>query len=598
MYYFNSWNSEFKQPFGAIKTGEVMKVNFSSDKENVTIKFIIRRDFGLRHEFDMHPIEKGLYSSSVQFDVGHGLYFYYFEISEQSDWGLVKHYYGRSESGGEGVLYISEQDVRPFQVTVYDKDDKAPEWYRDAVFYQIFPDRFNNGNSDGKINAPKPNSFIYGSHQDQPMYVKEENGDIARWDFFGGNLKGITQKIPYLKELGVTAIYLNPIFSATSNHRYDTNDYLAIDTMLGSEVDFKELIDKLHENKMHLVLDGVFSHVGKDSRYFNLAGTFGSKEGATKTPKSPYFDWFKFTDYPNDYKSWWGIKDLPEIDKDNESFRNFIYGEKDSVLEKWNNFGIDGWRLDVADELPDSFIRGIRKNLNQYENMVLIGEVWEDASNKISYGQRRDYILGDSLHGCMNYPFRDLIIRYLNGTIPANEIAHQLLGLSENYPKDIFYNNLNNLGTHDTERILTMIQPKNNDNAVSLMFSLPGVPCIYYGDEAGLTGGKDPNNRKFFPWDNIDPTYYKQYKKWSNYRTENEVLRSGDFSTFYCGDLLGIIRYTENDYFVTLINPSDQEIRIDFNAISFLQNLGVQEELKAKLDGLQIEKNETLFFKK
>ena len=206
-------------------------------------------------------------------------------------------------------------------------------------------------------------------------------------------------------------------------------------------------------------------------------------------------DWFKFTEYPMNYKSWWGIKDLPEVDKDNPSFRDFIYGDTHSVLAKWNQFGIDGWRLDVADELPDSFIRGIRKNLSRYPETILIGEVWEDASNKISYGQRRNYILGESLQAVMNYPFRDLIIAYLTMTKTAQDLAYQMLVLSENYPHDIFYNNFNNLGTHDTERILTMVGDEANDLAVGMLFSLPGVPCIYYGDEAGLTGRK---TRKYF----------------------------------------------------------------------------------------------------
>ncbi|WP_374286150.1 glycoside hydrolase family 13 protein [Lactococcus sp.] len=597
MYYFNSWNSEYKQPFGAIKAGQVMKINFSSTKENIAVKFIIRRDFGQRHEFEMQEIETGLYSSSVQFDVGHGLYFYYFEITEPTDWGDVKQYYGRSENNGEGVLYISEQDVKPYQVTVYDFDDKAPDWYRDAVFYQIFPDRFNNGNPDGKINAPKANSFLYGSLKDDPFYVKEENGAIARWDFFGGNLKGITAKIPYLKTLGVSAIYLNPIFSATSNHRYDTNDYLEIDEMLGDEVDFKELLDELHANQMHLVLDGVFSHVGKNSRYFNISKQYGENEGATQSIQSPYFDWFKFTDYPQDYKSWWGIKDLPEVDKDNESFRQFIYGKTNSVLQKWNDFGLDGWRLDVADELPDSFIRGIRENLNQYQDTVLIGEVWEDASNKISYGKRRDYILGDSLHGCMNYPFRDMIIRYLTGGMSAYDIAHQLMILSENYPTDIFYNNLNNLGTHDTERILTMIGQENNANAVGLMFSLPGVPCIYYGDEAGLTGGKDPSNRKYFPWDNIPEDTYQLYQKWTKLRNQENLLRAGSFTSFYADNCLGILRYDAGGAFVSMFNPSNEQVNFHFEDLHFSQKEVLSEEIKAMLQEIKIEAKSNVSFK-
>ena len=410
--------------------------------------------------------------------------------------------------------------------------------------------------------------------------MKEENGDIARWDFFGGNLRGIINKIPYLKELGINAIYLNPIFSGTSNHRYDTNDYLKIDSMLGTQEDFQELINLLHQEQMHLVLDGVFSHVGKNSLYFNISGDYGDDEGAAKNPDSPYFDWFKFENYPFDYKSWWGIKDLPEIDKDNESFRDFIYGRKNSVLSKWNDLGIDGWRLDVADELPDSFIKGIRENLDRYSEKILIGEIWEDASNKISYGTRRKYILGGSLQACMNYPFRDLIINLLNGNRSCQDVAHQLMTLQENYPKDIFYNNLNNLGTHDTERILTMVGKENLPIAVSLLFVLPGIPCIYYGDEAGLSGGKDPENRKYFPWDDISPEIYDYYKSWTKKRLLENSLKEGEFSSFYSDRLLGILRYTDSEVFVEVINPSEDEIKIDYSEITFLQKFDFMPKLK------------------
>lgn len=584
MYYYNSWDADFKQPFGAIRVGQIMKVNLKTDKENVTVKFIIRRDFGARSEFDMQKIEPGIFSSSVKFDVGQGLYYYYFEISEPTDWGITKFYYGCSGLGGEGVLYMNENDVRPYQATVFSKADPAPDWYRQAVFYQIFPDRFYNGNSDEKINHPKPNSFIYATKEDTPLYVKDEKGDVIRWDFFGGNIRGIIKKISYLKELGVNALYLNPIFSATTNHRYDTNDYLQIDSMLGTEEDFQELVHLLHSEKMHLILDGVFSHVGKDSRYFNISGQYGSDVGAAKNPNSRYIDWFKFTEYPVDYKSWWGIKDLPEVDKDNASFRNFIYGETDSVLAKWNQLGVDGWRLDVADELPDSFIRGIRKNLARYPDTVLIGEVWEDASNKISYGHRRDYILGDSLHGVMNYPFRELIIGYLTLVKSAQDLAYQMMVLSENYPQDIFYNNLNNLGTHDTERILTMVGDEANDLAVGMLFSLPGVPCIYYGDEAGLTGRKDPKNRKFFPWENIHEPSYKLYKEWAAKRRGEKALYQGKFTPFFQENILGILRYTESEAFIYVINPTEAEVTISFGDIHFLQKVAFKDLLEECLD--------------
>lgn len=588
MYYYNSWSTAHKKPFGAIRVGQMMEVLFDSDKPHVEVKFIIRRDFGKRYEFSMERTAIGKFRVLVPFDVGRGLYFYYFEISEPSDWGKIRHYYGSTGIGGEGILYGNEHDVKPYQLTVYDGEDVSPKWYREAIFYQIFPDRFHNGNEDGHINHPKPNSFIYGTKADTPFYVKEENGDLARWDFFGGNLQGIIKKIPYLKELGVTALYLNPIFSAISNHRYDTSDYLEIDSMLGTLDDFKELLKKVHESDMHVILDGVFSHVGKNSRYFNINGDYGDKEGAAKNPDSPYFQWFKFENYPLEYKSWWGIKDLPEIDKENTSFQNFIYGQEDSVLAKWNKLGIDGWRLDVADELPDHFIRGIRENLAHYPEKVLIGEIWEDASNKISYGARRNYILGEGLQGCMNYPFRDLIINFLIGKRSSQETAQRFMSLYENYPHSIFYGNLNNLGTHDTERILTMVGSRNNLLAIAMLFSLPGVPCIYYGDEVALTGGKDPDNRKYFPWEKPRDEVFQTYQVWSKKRVKEQVLIQGDFSMFFTSTLLGILRYTEQEVYVQLINSNEENFRLNFKEITFLQPLDFLSLLEQSLEDIEI----------
>ena len=580
MYYFNPWEAKCKWPFGAVKLYEDVSFAFSSDQD-VSIKLVIHRDFGSRHEFDLARVDDRTFSTTIQFDKGAALYFYHFEIIENTDWGGRRLYYGRSALGGEGLAVENEHDVTNFQLTVIEKEDPTPAWYRDAVFYQIFPDRFNSGKPDGQVLAPKPNSFIYGAKTDDPFYIKDETGDIARWDFYGGNLEGIIAKIPYLKQLGVTAIYLNPVFLARSNHRYDTSDYLQIDPMLGTEADFRALIEALHAEGMHIILDGVFSHVGQDSRYFNIFGKFGPDEGAAKNINSPYFDWFKFNNYPYDYKSWWGIKDLPEVDKDNQSFRDFIYGAYDSVLAKWETFGVDGWRLDVADELPDSFIRGIRARLNTYEDQVLIGEVWEDASNKISYGKRRDYILGDSLQGVMNYPFRDLIIRYATEQIDAKNVAYALMTLRDNYPRDVFYGNLNNIGTHDSERILSMVGDEHMEIAVGMMFMLPGVPCIYYGDEAGLTGLKDPANRKYFPWENIYAPIYEVYRHWSHERLASQALRTGDMKLGFVDNVLVIVRLEGDETIVYLTNPNRHEITVDFSRIQFLQEFSKAAEIKA-----------------
>jgi len=400
--------------------------------------------------------------------------------------------------------------------------------------------------------------------------------------------------------LGVSAIYLNPIFESKSNHRYDTADYFKIDSLLGDEKDLQKLIEILNQNEMRIILDGVFSHVGKNSRYFNFDGEYGTEIGAYQNKESRYYSWFKFDEHKN-YKSWWGIDDLPEIDKENRCYQEFIYGDIDSVLAKWNKFNIDGWRLDVADELPDEFIRGIRLNLESYSEKILIGEVWEDASQKISHDKRRDYVLGGMLHACMNYPFRELILNLLNKNLEPREVARNLTVLQENYPRDIFYNNFNNLGTHDTERILTMFGGEQGKlaTAVGLLFILPGVPCIYYGDEVGLTGGKDPDNRKYYPWGHENHEIYRFYKKWTKIRNTSKVLSTdSDMFCFYTKDLLGIIRHDNQGYCLYVVNVQNFIIKINPDELIFTRHSPLSyEKLKSMLLDVEIKAGDNYFLK-
>lgn len=571
--YYDPWRTEHKEPFGAVMDRDFVKFSITIAETAVEAAYlVIHKDAQEPYYIQLENYGTDYYCYDFFVNEGVGLYFYHFEIHLRKENQLEKIYYGRNEQG-ENICFLSKEAVHEYQLTCCQKKEKAPKWYRDAVFYQIFPDRFFNGNPDGRVNAPKPNTFLYGRMQDNPLYIKNQEGEILRWDFYGGNLKGIIKKIPYLKELGVTAIYLNPIFEANSNHRYDTGDYLKIDEILGDESDFNELIAALHENEMHLVLDGVFNHVGKNSRYFDYDGSYG-KIGAYQSTESPYFDWFKFEEYPEKYKAWWGVKDLPEIAKENPDFQDFIYGTH-SVLDKWNQLGVDGWRLDVADELPDYFIQGIRKNLDRYKDKILIGEVWEDASNKIAYQQRRQYILGDHLHSVMNYPLRTVIIDFLKGDCSPRDAAKILTQLEENYPADIFYNNFNNIGTHDTPRILSELEGDKQklDLAFAFLTFMPGIPCIYYGDEAGLTGGKDPENRKFFPWEQIDEECYGSCQRWLQMRKDHALLRQGDFRLLFCDELLLILRYDQENYLMAVFNPTEEEQILKKQQIQSLRDL-------------------------
>ncbi|MDT2674112.1 glycoside hydrolase family 13 protein [Enterococcus dongliensis] len=564
--YFNPWLERYKQPFGAVQEKTEVNIWLSVlEQQNIEVFLVVHKEGSTTGQkiFAMNAVAEDRFHFRATMDQGWGLYFYYFKIIHESEGYKITQYYGFHGQGGEGKIYGSEREVIPYQLTCYQKPEIAPSWYRDAVFYQIFPDRFANGNPDRKINQPKKDSFIYATEEDTPFYIKNQQNEIARWDFFGGNFKGIQAKIPYFQGLGITAVYLNPIFEASSNHRYDTNDYFKVDGVLGTEEDFRELIAALHEAGIAVVLDGVFSHVGKNSRYFNLSGLYGKSTGAARNPQSPYYEWFTFNHYPDDYKAWWGVTDLPEVRKENPSYQEFIYGDLDSVLSKWTTMGVDGWRLDVADELPDEFISGIRKQLASYQEKILIGEVWEDASNKIAYDTRRKYVFGDHLQGVMNYPLRQQILAILKQSRSLKDICEEMIRYQENYPTDFYYNQLNNIGTHDTERILTMLDGSIEalDQAWGLMFMMPGIPCVYYGDEAGLTGGKDPENRKFFPWQAIDPAIFENCRKWITRRKTFDVLKQGEFFPFYSQkqQIFGIIRYLEEAYVIYAINLSEQE---------------------------------------
>ena len=400
--------------------------------------------------------------------------------------------------------------------------------------YQIFVDRFNNGNDEGKINNPKKNSFIYGDWNDEPFYIKDNEGNIVRWDFYGGNLLGVIEKLEYIKSLGVTTIYLNPIFEAVSCHKYDTGDYKKIDPMFGDEDIFKRLCEEAKKLGIGIVLDGVFSHTGVDSKYFNKFGNYDSL-GAYEAKESPYYNWYRFYDYPNKYECWWGIDNQPNVEELEPSYVNYIINARDSVVNKWMGLGASGWRLDVADELPDEFIYKMKKKIKEINSeAVLIGEVWEDASNKISYDKHRAYLYGEELDSITNYPFRDNIISFLKGDIDGYYFSRRIMSLYENYPKESFYSNMNMLGTHDTERIFTMLDENQNSlkHALIIQMTFPGVPLIYYGDEAGLTGGKDPMNRKTYPWGKENKDILDMYKKLTTMRKENSIFAKGDFKIY------------------------------------------------------------------
>ena len=297
---------------------------------------------------------------------------------------------------------------------------------------------------------------LHENWSDIPEYRPNEQGEILNNDFFGGTLRGIASKLDYLESLHVRTIYLNPIFQAYSNHRYDTGDYKRIDPMLGTEEDFRALCAQAAARGMRVILDGVFNHTGYDSRYFNGSGRYNSL-GAHQSKDSPYYGWFDFKRWPDEYGSWWGIYTLPQVNEMNEDYLRYIIEDEDSVIRRWLRLGASGWRLDVADELPDAFIRHLTAAAKREKpDALVLGEVWEDASNKISYSERRAYFHGGELDSVMNYPLSDAILAFLGGGT-AEHFAETMECIRENYPHDVFYSLMNVVGTHDTARTLTLL---------------------------------------------------------------------------------------------------------------------------------------------
>lgn len=506
---FDSFLVANRDPFGAVIVGETITLHTQGHAEEVRLR-VYDDETGKVTWYDLHEEDEDNWV--VEISAAHaGLLYYRFEVIDgYNQYWLAAQ--GNNLGGAAEVYGMHHASIPDFQITVMAELEELPEWYQEARFYHIFVDRFNNGNKDMHVNNPKPNSFIYANKRDTPFYVRDKQGEIARWEFFGGNFQGIAEKLDYILELGCNAIYLSPIFEANSNHRYDTSDYLALDPILGDEDDFKFLLDEAHKRGMHIILDGVFNHVGQYSRYFNKDGHF-KEPGAYQGPSSKYYHWFDFTDFPDEYNSWWGVKDLPVINKSEASYRKFIYGDKDSVINHWNNFGVDGWRLDVADELPDDFIAGIRDQMSKEQ--VLIGEVWEDASNKVAYDQRRQYLLGGGLQATMHYPLRNLILDFMLEEIDARVFTTVLMTLESNYPKNAFFGAFTNMGTHDTKRLFTEMgeDEEKLKRALELWLTMPGVPCVYYGDEMGMTGVKDPENRGYFPWDEPRGEIFNKFQR-------------------------------------------------------------------------------------
>lgn len=521
------------------------------------------------YEVDFNPAE-----------IGVGLYYFFVDIDCQC--GKL---YGYKR--GRELIFSSDYRMQSwYQLSISDFKYNKSYDKLGGIIYHIFVDRFNKG---GSI-APKPGTVTDDNWHVVPEYPLYPGAPLKNNHFYGGTLWGIADKLDYLSSLGVNTIYLSPIFDAASNHKYDTGDYMTVDSMFGGEEALVELIRKAKEKGIGIILDGVFNHTGSDSLYFNREGHYDTI-GAYQSKKSKYFSWYDFKDYPDKYTCWWGIDILPRIHPDKPSCRKYFVG-KDGVIDKYAKLGIDGFRLDVADELSDDFISEIKKRLNHYnKHSVLYGEVWEDASNKISYDVRKKYFLGQELDGVMNYPIRKGIIDFLTQK-QSEMLEYALTDIINNAPAKIRNMQMNLLGTHDTERILTVLggersegrsneylsKKKMNDlergtakrrlrMAYAILATVPGIPSVFYGDEAGLEGYHDPFNRMPYPWGHEDHKLINYFRLIGKIRRENNIYKEGEFNlTYIDSSTLVFERYDENYSYITFVNNTKQLIKVEFSS--------------------------------
>lgn len=582
-YPYNSRNGLYRNHLGALTEGATLRLKLLLHNDaHVHGAFLkMRRDseksFRTVRMFPTDTLDSYRFYE-CEITPSEGLYWYGFYYT--SDYGVFNVVKSEHSMG-----IVSKDEGGLWQLTVYSRDFKTPEWLKGGIIYQIFPDRFYRS---GKKKANVPDDrFICTDWEKQPEYRQNAGKCSLGNDYYGGDFKGIEQKLPYLKSLGVSCIYLNPIFLAHSNHRYNTADYLKLDPMLGTEEDFCSLIKSAEKQGIYIILDGVFSHTGDDSVYFNRRKRYGDG-GAFNSADSPFYSWYKFGSYEQGYACWWGVPSLPETDEEDLSFSNFITGEN-GVIRRWLKTGVRGWRLDVADELPDSFLDKIRLAVKaDGDENYLLGEVWEDATNKISYGVRRRFLRGKQLDSVMNYPLGEAIISFITGG-DAAKLCDTVEEILENYPLPAVNVLMNHIGTHDTARILTRLAKGNapvGDRewqskqvltpdelahgckllklAALIQYTMPGVPSLYYGDEVGMAGYGDPFCRAGYPWGRENTELLEFYKKLGAFRRASDVFKNGGFTPIFAdGSVIAYIRYDGKSAVLIAVNRSTDTCEIE-----------------------------------
>ena len=565
MYIFDESDVYFRNPGGAIEAPGTLTLQIKLRRgETVNPRVCLYPDGGeIRETLMLYDHAVGVfdvYKLELRFENA-GLYWYHFLV----------------DSTMGTTFTVPEYSGGGFQITAYKPNAAQPEWIWGGVIYHIFVDRFRNGGKL-RLGAGAVHRADWGGC---PYFLPDERGIVRNNDFFGGDLYGVIEKLPYLEEIGVTCIYLSPIFEANSNHKYDTGDFLKVDVAFGGDEALEKLCKDAAKRGMRVILDGVFNHVGSDSVYFNRYGRYDSV-GAHQSRHSPYRDWFIFRD-DGTYEAWWGIELLPAVNKRNKQYKDFLCN-KDGVIAHWMKKGVSGWRLDVVDELQDELLDPLCAAMRREKDDVYItGEVWEDASHKIAYSVRRRYFQGGQLDSVTNYPLKNaIIICLLNGDVLT--LADTMASLCRNYPKNVLDSLMNIIGTHDTMRILSVLSgatlPDNklamshfklSDEEVTLakkrlrlasalQFTLPGVPCVYYGDEAGMEGGIDPFNRICYPWGHEDKELVSWYAKLAKIRKNNKCFRDGVYTLIEArAGLFAFTRGEGNKRVLIAVNVSDSD---------------------------------------
>lgn len=592
---FDSKSLVHKIPFGTLVPDEtcVLNIHIPISVETQKAVCILKSDDGTTTLQEIPLVKKETADPyeiwSCQFSFPHpGLFFYYFYITTK-DGGFRLFKQGDDTNMEAGDLW---------QVSCIPADFHTPDWAKGATIYQIFPDRFRKcGDCDltGKLTPYTVHSDWY----EEVVWQPTPEGKVLNNDFYGGNFKGITEKMDYIASLGTTILYLNPISKSFSSHRYDTGDYKVPDPMLGTLEDFREMVDCAHAHGIKVILDGVYAHTGSNSPYFNREGQFDSV-GAFNSKESPYYSWFTFYSWPHVYNSWWSFDTLPTVNKMDPAFVEFIITGEDSVIAFWLRQGIDGFRLDVADELPDEFIKLLYNRVKQINpDAYVLGEVWEDASNKTAYNRRRTYFTNAELDSVMNYPFRTAIINFVRGFDSGKGLKDTVMSIVENYPQEVVHCNMNLLGTHDTARILTALVDDFDGSreekakrrlsrnsfdvaydrllmASFLQYTLPGSPSLYYGDEACMEGYRDPFNRRPYPWGREDPEFLAHFLRLGQLRKEFEALRLGNIQFFEaCDKHVGFTRSYKGRTFRIYCNRSGDAWAIPTHRLYFGVNMQV-----------------------